>query len=313
MLVSSMTLEISLNPPFSFPRMMHTQKGESPRREAAHWVGPRQDQAREKSDNQKNATPTQKKDQRGYRPLSDITIGEVNDVVQSYNPQLVPAPLNGWIRKNYFCLVHLKTINRTRPSAIFGRVKSCYPAESHADNIQEVELYIPRRDGSPDIVPLYPGDINYDAPTPVQSYCLRLQLLFTDDELAEFEGSIEGFAGRGFLPQQDLDLMNLLDMTEENHQSYPWLYVIGSRWCADIPDSMYEDVKWKLDKMLAWGMQIVNYHPDWLSKEINPLNKILGYKYKLTRNFLTEPENPDQTARVLASTFNENFLQKRTE
>jgi hypothetical protein len=66
-------------------------------------------------------------------------------------------------------------------------------------------------------------------------------------------------------------------------------------------------MKAKMEKMLHWEKHIFNYHPNWLPKEVNTLNRILGYKYGFTSTVLTEPENPQEINLIIKNTFNQIF------
>jgi hypothetical protein len=142
----------------------------------------------------------------------------------------------------------------------------------------------------------------------VESYCLRVRFLFLPEETAEFIKRDNLFLEKGFAPDIKTDYMELLEMDNQNQTSYPWLYVIGSRWFSSIPESRYYEIKGRLKEMLGWGKHILNYHPDWLPKEVNTLNRVLGYKYEFTPALLTEPANPQETAYIAAKLFERNFM-----
>jgi hypothetical protein len=143
----------------------------------------------------------------------------------------------------------------------------------------------------------------------VQSHYLHVQFKASEEDAAEFEGSDLLFHANGFHLESDYGYYDLLEMNEQNQSVYPRLYVISSRWLASIPDSRYFEVTNRLKEMLGWGKLIFNYHPDWLPKEIHPLNKALGLKYRLSKHYLTEPETPEEAAKVLTLEFNEKFKQ----
>jgi hypothetical protein len=71
---------------------------------------------------------------------------------------------------------------------------------------------------------------------------------------------------------------------------------------------MHEEVRGKLKEMIGWGKQVFNYHPEWLSNEINTLNRSLGYKYGFTPIVLTEPGNVHETASIVAKVFDRLIL-----
>ena len=302
-----MTLELSLRPPFSIPRLFRARSDE-PQQEY-HWVGQTQGMPQESTDpGQQDENPQTKKDKRKYRSISTISNGEVDEISRSYAPQLVRSPLDGWIARNYFCRVHLKSQIGKRPPVVFGRVKSFYPDQAHADNVQEFELFFPNSNTEPDVIQLHARMINFNAPQPVESYCLQVRFLFLPEETAEFHKQDDLFLEKGFAPIIKTDYVELLEMNDQNQISYPWLYVIGSRWFSSIPESRYYEIKGRLKDMLGWGKRIFNYHPDWLPKEINTLNRVLGYKYEFTPTLLTEPANPQETASIVAKIFERDFM-----
>lgn len=60
--------------------------------------------------------------------------------------------------------------------------------------------------------------------------------------------------------------------------------------------------------MLQWGKLIFNYHPDWLPKEVNTLNRALGFKYEFTPIVLTEPGTPQETTFLVAKIFERDIF-----
>ena len=90
-----MTLEISLRRPFSIPRVFQARK-DKPHQDF-HWIG-QKPAAKHGADVSKggNQNPQDEKSKQKYRPLSDITLGEVDDVYQRFEHQLLLAQEN-WI------------------------------------------------------------------------------------------------------------------------------------------------------------------------------------------------------------------------
>lgn len=295
-----MTLEISLFPPFSLPRVLLAQKGDF----RQHWVGQTPPAALNKieEENQGNK-PQREDDEPGYRPLSKITLGEVDDAYERFKHQLIPVREN-WIGKHCFCTIPLKPIRDNRPSKIFGRVKTCSPSDGYSDYIDELELIFPCTDGAlPDKVHISKEDISQFSQELTQSYYIRVQFKASEEDMTDFGGAAPQFGMNGFHLDFDSGYYDLLEMNELNQSRYPWLYVIGSRWLNAIPDSIYPEVKIKLMEMLQWGKHIFNYHPEWLSTEINTLNRVLGFKYGFTEQVLVEPGNIEETGIIVARIF----------
>jgi hypothetical protein len=307
-----MTLEISLHPPLSISRVLRAHSDE-PQQEY-HWIG-RTQEARQgnTSPGKQGENPQEKKGKKGHRPLSTITNDEVDEIARLYEPQLVHSPLNGWIARNNFCRVHLKSQFGKRPSVVFGRVKSCYPEEGHADNVQEFELLFPNKGAAPDVIQVRADIINFDAAQPVESFCLRTRFFFLVEEMDEFRRQDDLFLKNGFAPEIKTDYTELLEMDNQNQHAHPWLYVIGSRWFASIPESRFYEIKGALKDLIGWEKTIVNYHPDWLPIEVNTLNKALGYKYEFTPNLLTEPSTPQEAAYIVAKLFERSFMSSPVE
>lgn len=282
-----------------------------------HWVGdkeqagpkPGQTQGGKRNDNKptrQEVPPT--RDARGYRDLSTITLGEVKDAHKYFATQLLPSPYPAWIGTNYFCMMDLDR-KRGRPPAIFGRVKTCYPSDGYLQNIQEMEIYFPQRDSKPDIVLLHSDDIIHDPHKPVQSYCMRVKFLVSEEDFGDFNEYENLFLEQGFLPEFETGFIDLLDMNEQNQNTLPWFYLIGSRWFASVPDTFRVDVREQLRKLIHWNKLLFNYHPENLPHEIKSLNRELGYKHGFTDIVLIEPETPQQTTQLVAATFEKIFQQ----
>ena len=193
---------------------------------------------------------------------------------------------------------------------MFGRVKTCYPSDGYVQNIQELELYLACKDRTPDVIHLHAEDILLKPNKPVQSYCLGVRFLATAEDIAEFTEQAQLFLQQGFLPEFSTNYIDILDINEHNQASLPWMYVISSRWFASIPVSIQPEIREKLTKLIHWNKLIFNYHPELLlPREVHSLNRELGMKAGYTELFLIEPENPNQTAQIVAKTFDKIFNQ----
>lgn len=301
-----MAIEIALRPPFTLPRVFWAQDKEP--RQDFHWVGhkPKTKLGETGQDGQNN-NQRSRKDKSRYQSLSRITHGEVDAAFKVFEPQLIPAHEN-WLGKNYFCTIHLQRVKDGWPRMIFGRVNTCYPSDGHIDNIEDMEILFPGAHGNPKIFLVHKEDISRYSQLRAQSFYVRVRFKASAEDATDFKKSDRLFASNGFIPEFNSDYYDLLEMNDQNQAAYPWLYVIGSRWFDSIPASMHIEIRAKLEKMLYWGKHIINYHPDWLPKEINPLNKILGYKYGFTHTILTEPANPQETALIVSKIFDQSFI-----
>jgi len=309
-----MTLETVLKPFSLFPRFAQMGNDEPPpsgMKRMIHWVGNKGavEQKQDPGGNQNQQDPKQK-DTRGYRELSSITLGEVNDAYEYYAGQLLPSPYPAWVGTNYFCMVPLVRRRTQRPPAVFGRIKTCYPSDGYVQNIQELELYLPCKDRTPDIVHLRTDDILFTPNKPLQSYCVRMRFLATPEDIADFAEQEQLFLQQGFLPEFSTNYIDILDINEHNHMALPWIYVISSRWFASIPVSIQPEIREKLTKLIHWNKVIFNYHAELLlPREVHSLNRELGMKAGYTERFLIEPEDPKQTVQVVARTFDKIFNQ----
>ena len=295
-----MSLVISLRRPISLSRVF-SARSDDPQQDY-HWVGQSRDTTqRSGASGDRNQKTQDNKSKQKYRPLADIMLGEVDDVYQRFEHQLLLAQEN-WIGKNYFCQIPLKR-KRGYPPMVFGRVKTCYPSDGILDNVEELELYFPNSDGVPDVIPLKKSDISRNSQRHVQSYFVRVRVVMSAEEKAELVESEPLLSENGLYPEFEAGYLDLLEMTERNQSSYPWMYVIGSRWFEDIPDSLHEEVKGKLKEMVGWGKQVFNYHPEWLPNEVNTLNRALGYKYGFTSRVLVEPCNVQEVVSIVTKAF----------
>lgn len=300
-----MTLEIALRPFFRIPRVFRAQSDEP--QQDYHWIGHKHgieqgstDQGRE------DRPPREKKNGQKYRPLASITLGEVDYALQFFHHQIIPAHEN-WIAKGHFCKIALKRKDDGSPPVVFGRVRTCYPSDGQIENIEEIEMLFPHKDSPPDLLHIHKNDISRFHQNPAQGYYFRVVFKASEEDAADFAGSDLLFRANGFSLEPDTGYYDLLGMDHQNQNTHPLLYVIGSRWLDAIPDSLYLEIRAHLERMLHWGKLIFNYHPNWLPKEINTLNQILGYKHEFTPIVLTEPANPQETAFIVGKKFNEVF------
>ena len=282
-----------------------------------HWVGdggpsqPGQDQNQggKRNENKSNKREEQfVRQATGYRELSSVMLGEVRDAQKYFAHQLLSSPYRAWLGTNYFCIIDLVR-KPGCPPALFGRIKTCYPSDGYVQNIQDLEIYFPQKDRSPDVLLIHADDISHDPHKPVQSYCMRVKFLASDEDIADFNGYEDLFLEQGFLPEFDTGYIDLLDMHEQNQAVLPWFYVISSRWFASIPDSVRVEVREQLRKLIHWNKLIFNYHPEILANEIRSLNREVGYKHGFTEFALIEPETPQQTAHIISAMFEKIFQQ----
>jgi len=308
-----MTLETVLKPFSVLAHLVQMGNDDPPpsgMKRKLHWVGNKE--AEEGSTGGKpGGQKPEPRDARGYRELASITIGEVNDAHQFYAQQLIPSPYPGWVSPNTFCMLHLaRRRGETRPPAVFGRIKTCYPSDGYLQNIQELEMLLPRKDRQPDILHLQMDEIRLAPNKPVQSYCVKVPLLAAPEDKADFAGREKLFAGQGYFTDFTPNYIDMLEINEHNHTTLPWIYVISSRWFASIPVSVQPEIREKLTKLIHWNKLIFNYHPENLPREVRTLNRELGMKAGYTERFLIEPENPEQTLQIVAKTFDKIFSQQ---
>jgi hypothetical protein len=299
-----MTLEIAQRRSLFSARFLQAGGGEPPKAHS-HWVGNKapvtQQQTQGTSNN--NNSP-KKKNSRGYRDLSTIKLSEVDEAYQFFAHQLLPSPYPSWIARNYFCMIHLANRDEDRPLAVFGRVKTCYPSDGQIQNIREMELSFPHKQSKPDTILLHANEI-----VSAESYCVRVKFLVSEEEAAEFAEHADLFVQQGFIPEVSVSYIDLLEINEHNHASFPWLFVIGSRWFASMPESIQPEIREKVTKLIHWNKLIFNYHPEYLDQEIRPLNRELGYQAGFTDHFLFEPKDHQQTLQIVAKRFGEIFNQ----
>lgn len=276
-----------------------------------HWIGQKEasSEPEQQPAGKRGGDNPKKKDARGYRQLSSITLGEVDEAYKYYATQLVATPYPEWIAPKVFSLIHLAPKREERPPAIFGRVKTCYPADGHVQNIKELELLLPGKGHAPDLIHLRRHDMLQLPDQPMQSFCVRLRCLIHPEEMTEFAGQDSLFVQQGFLPEFNTNYIDLLDINEHNHQGLPWFYVISSRWFASIPITVQPEIREKLTKLIHWNKLIFNYHPERLPHEVRSLNRELGFKAGYTDFFLIEPEDPSQIVQIVSKTFDKLFNQ----
>jgi len=300
-----MTFEISLRRPFSIPRVFWAGNGES--WQDYHWINQKPNTEQEPSlPGEQNRKSQSDKNKQKYRLLTDITLGEAEDAYKQFENQLLPVQEN-WLGRNYFCQIPLKR-RRGQPPMIFGRVKTCFPSDGVVDNIEEMELYFPHQDGPPDLLHIDRDEISRGSQRQVQSYFVKVRVLASGEETVELDESAPLLSVKGFYPEFESGYLDILDLNVGNQSVYPWLYVIGSRWFRAIPESIHAEMKAKFMEMIGWGKHIFNYHPEWLTSEVNTLNRTLGFKYGFTPFVLIEPGNAQETASIVAKKFNQEIF-----
>lgn len=302
-----MALETAFRQLGLLPGFIQTGNGESRK---AHWLGNKQSTKPQHDQQQggQHDQPPKRTDPRGYRSLSSITLGEVEEAYNHFRAQLVPSPAEGWIAKNYFCQLPLKHRGEDRPPLVFGRVKTVYPSDGHIHNVEEMEMYFPRpaKGAQPDVLHIRAHDLLVEKPS--QSFCVGVKFYVSPDEMADFSQSENIFIERGFAPLYENGYLDLLDVNEQNHSSLLWLHVIGSGWFASIPDSVQQEIRTHLREFVNWGHIIFNYHPRRHALRYLSLNEELDFNYGFTQHYLIAPQNTEQTLRKVEESFEEIFM-----
>jgi len=301
-----MTLEISLKPPLSLPRFLQAQKDE-PRRDI-HWIGQKKDAGNQQNSSGQNNPSPKPDNSQIYRPLSSIKLGDVDDAQKYFASQLIPSPYPAWVGANHFCSLTLVRKRDGRPPVIFGRVKTCYPTDGYINNIHDIELHFPHKKGQPDPILLSVEDIIPPPQGIIQSYGIRVRFLASAEDVADFQPFENLFTEQGFTLDFTSDYMDLLHLDEFNKDSHPWFHVVGSRWFAGIPDSVQDEIRRSLKSLITWNKFIFNYHPKWILPEVRTLNSELDFNYGFSEHYLIAPESPQQTAHIVAMSFNKIFM-----
>lgn len=243
----------------------------------------------------------------GYQDLDRITMDEIRDAYNFFQNQLIPTPIGSWIEPNQFCLLDLNQTLKSYPRVIFGRVKSCYPNNGYIQNIEQIELLVPQKYHPPISVLLYAKDIIQPPLGNTSNYCVRVKFYASFEDISEFNSYESSFSERGFALEFNTGYIDLLEMSETNKDSYPWFYLVGSRWLASIPDYMMPEVRFKLSQLIQWNKIIFNNHPKSLAHEIKTLNRELGLKVGFTSSSIIEPEGAIQALMILSAKFNEIY------
>ncbi len=302
-----MTLEISLKPSLSLPRFLQAQK-EEPRRDI-HWVGQKKETGDQQNSSGENNPSPKPDNAQGYRSLSSIKLSDVDEAQKHFASQLVPSPYPAWVGANHFCNLTLARKRDGRPPMIFGRVKTCYPTDGYINNIQDIELRFPNKQGQPDPILLSAEDVVTPPQGVIQSYGVRVKFLASPEDMNDFQSFEHLFIAQGFTLDITDNYIDLLHLDEFEKNSHSWFHVVGSRWFASIPDSVQDEIRKSLKNLIGWDKFIFNYHPKWLPPEIRTLNNELDLNYGFSEHYLIAPESPQQTAHIVTTTFNKIFMQ----
>jgi hypothetical protein len=300
-----MTLEIRLRK-FSFlPGLIQTGN-EEPRK--AHFLGKKPATPVEKQDQgQRNDNSPRRQSTGKYRPLGSVTLGEVDDALRHYLPQMVPSPVEGWIARNYFCQFPVLQRTDDQSPVVFGWVKTCFPGDGNIQNIDQMELRFPNAGTAPDLLNIHRSDIL--GQRPIQSYCVGVKMYLSETEMEDFRRSENIFIEKGFAPLYETGYLDLLDLNEQDQSSLLWLNVIGSEWFASIPDSVQPEIRERLRTLADWNMLVLNYHPQRYALRYYSLNDELEFNYGFTKHFLTTPQDSNQVLQKVDATFEGIFMQ----
>ena len=297
-----MTLEIRLRRFPFLPDFIQSGNGE-PR--WAHFLGKKQPTPVDKPDqSQQNNNPPPSPGK--YRPLPTITLGEVREAMEYYMPQMVPAPMEGWVARNYFCQLPVKKEIREQSPVVFGRVNTCFPGDGNVYNIDQMELHFPIAGAQPDLLNIQHTDIQRQQP--IQTYCVGIKMFLSATEMDDFRRSENIFVEKGFAPIYHSDTIDLLDINEQNFFHHLWLNVIGSEWLASHPVSLQSTVRERLRGLADWGLVLLNYHPKRYSLQYPSLNDALDLNYGFTKHFLLTPQDTNQVLQKVDEIFGRIFL-----
>jgi hypothetical protein len=298
-----MTLEIRLRR-FSFlSDLIQTGNGE-PRK--AHFLGRKQAAPVEKQDQgQRNDNSPQRQETGKYRPLTSVTLGEVDDALRHFLPQMVPSPTEGWIARNYFCQLPVRQRTEDQSPVVFGRVKTCFPGDGNVQNIDQLEVHFPVAGRGPDLLNIRRSDIL--GQRLIQSYCVGVKMYLSEAEMDDFARSENIFVEKGYAPLYETGYLDLLDLNEQEHGSLLWLNVIGSEWFASIPDSVQPEIRERLRDLADWGMLLLNYHPGRYALRYLSLNDELEFNYGFTKHYLTTPQDTNQVLHKVNEKFDQIF------
>ncbi|MGE5465168.1 MAG: hypothetical protein ACM3PS_17530 [Syntrophothermus sp.] len=299
-----MTLEIRLRR-FSFlPDWIQTGNGE-PRK--AHIIGKSEPSQVGKQDpGRRNDRSSQDRDSGKFRPLTSVTLGEVDDALRTFMPQMVPSPLEGWMARNYFCQLPIRQRTDEQSPVVFGRVRTAFPAEGQVQNVEQMEIYFPNLRKEPDLLSIRRTDIHWQRP--VQSYCVGIRMYLSEAERDDFARSENIFVEKGFAPMYETGYLGLLDLDEHHLDSMLWLNVIGSEWFASIPESVQPEIRERLRYLAGWNKVLLNYHPRRYSLRYLSLNDELDFNYGFTRHFLMTPQDTGQVLQKVDELFGEIFM-----
>lgn len=273
----------------------------------AHFLGKKEPTPVDQDHGRQHEPPPSKSRQGKYRDLTDITLGEVADVMTYFMPQMVASPTVGWVARNYFCELPFRYPAREQSPIVFGRVRTVYPADGNVQNIERMEMDFPRGDAAPDLLLLQRRDI--DLQKPIQTYCVGVKMYLSQTEMQDFSQSENIFIEKGFAPIYETGYLDLLDMDEHNQSGMYWLNVIGSEWFASVPDSVQPEIRERLRNLLDWNKVILNYHPRRHTMRYLSLNDELDFNYGFTKHFLIAPLDTGQALQKVDQIFGEIFMQ----
>lgn len=299
-----MTLELGLRR-FSLLPDFIQNGNEEPRK--AHFLGKKEATSVEQDQGRQNEPAPRKPRESKYRDLADVTLGEVGEVMTYFMPQMVVSPTVGWLARNYFCELPFRHPAREQSPILFGRVRTVYPADGNVQNIERMEMELPRWNAAPDLLLLQRGDIQLQKP--IHSYCVGVKMYLSQSEMDDFSRSENIFIEKGFAPIYTTGYLDLLDMNEQDQPGLPWLNVVGSEWFASIPDTVQPEIRERLRDLVDWNKAVLNYHPERHSLRFLSLNDELDFNYGFTKHYLIAPRDTGQALQKVEQIFGQIFMQ----
>lgn len=301
-----MTLALSLRRSISLPREISTGNGSSRK---VHWVGGKTPVEPKQNHAQHGGDDSGRRSSGVYHSLSEIKFGEVHQAYRNFQPLIVPSDTPGWVAPGYFCSIPLAQAVEYRPSAIFGRVKACYPSDGYVQNIREMELLFPKPGSEPLELNIRRHDIDFESGALAQSYRAAVKIFIAPAEQADFAQFKDAFLQYGYVPEFITRYVDLADVNEFNYNEFPDVVVVSSRWFESAREVSDGQAYEKLRQLIKWNKTVANYHPSNMDNDVRALNRELGFKHGFTDTVLIEPETPAQTLEFVSRTFDRIFMQ----
>jgi hypothetical protein len=242
-------------------------------------------------------------------PELDISSIYQKDIDKSYDlisQQLFVTDNINTLQQHLFCRIRLHSIDKRRPTEMFGRIISCRPSVTNIKNAQRIELLFPRAKLSPGLVVIEGKEIDYVNHALLETSLIKIHIWGDGQDFSHFEGYEKAFNEKGFAPVTSYSTDEFLDSASLPRSHMPWFYIIGSGWLEQQAHKevyTYRAVRSAIEKVIQTPYRtVINFYSVGQSMIINDL---FNYSTGITEFFSYEARGFQRALDIAESKFDQ--------